>query len=327
MPCPLPPRRRGQLSVLSVLPVRHCLGGYDLSFRPNCRTCPIRPICRGGWHPPIVSSRPKHAEGVRSGGIYSQSPRIARHALYGRRVRRPSWSLCHWVTLSRFFLFCFLIPPTIAPDKELLCRIPKQPILSRHPTRPAAAVRPIPQESTISPNRMEYKMTSSETWLDDEDKSCRADRIARLEWLNLRIPAADIWLFQGGLLSKYLFEEARYCFVYGQFLATTILGFAFVEHTLSAMLFAIGRNDAEKTTAYNLLDEALKLGWISQEQFATLRKARQLRNAVMHFRRPLHQSTIEFRSMTLNEFPYNIVEKDAKLVMETVLEVLKRNSI
>jgi hypothetical protein len=87
---------------------------------------------------------------------------------------------------------------------------------------------------------------NSEEWVDREDEIQRADRIRRLEWLVQLAPNNGIWLFHGGSLTKSLFEEAKYCFVYGQFFASTMLGLSFLEHSLASLLYGTGRNDLER---------------------------------------------------------------------------------
>jgi len=173
---------------------------------------------------------------------------------------------------------------------------------------------------------MEITDDDFEQWLDNEDMGCRADRLQRLKWLASRLPQGNCWTFPGGWSAKYLFEEARYCFVYGQFLAATILGFAFVERTLAALLFSAGRDDLERASVSKLLREALDNGWITHEQFDALNRARELRNAFTHFRRPLHNTSIERRSITTNKPPYEIVEDDARFVIEGGLNILQQNA-
>lgn len=133
----------------------------------------------------------------------------------------------------------------------------------------------------------------AEEWLTHEDNICRQDRLARLNWLSSRSPDAEYWTFPGGLISKYLFEETRYCFVYGQFLATTVLGLSYIEHTLASLFYASGRNDLERASISTLLREALNCGWINQIEFDNLQRAREVRNPITHFRRPGYDDTIE----------------------------------
>ena len=166
-----------------------------------------------------------------------------------------------------------------------------------------------------------------EAWLIREDSVCYQGRLARLDWLATHLPDAEYWVFSGGLMSKFLFEEARYCFVYGQFLATTVLGLSYIEHTLAGLFYAAGRNDLERASISVLSREALESGWINRKEFDNLQHARRIRNPVTHFRRPGHDHTVEYRAFLHDENPYTIIETDAKHVMEIALHLLGRNLI
>jgi hypothetical protein len=169
-------------------------------------------------------------------------------------------------------------------------------------------------------------MLQSEEWITREDTSCRDERIARLNWLLSITPADEIWVFHGASITKYLFEEARYSFIYAQFLATIVLGFAFIEHTLAALFYASGRHDLERANVSLLLNEALKYGWLTQEEFDKLNQVKKIRNPLTHFRKPLDEDTIEFRSVMNNEMYYSIIEEDARTVMKAVFHLLSRNA-
>ncbi len=172
-------------------------------------------------------------------------------------------------------------------------------------------------------------MSESETqaWLDREDSVCREGRLSRLRWLARLMPEGPHLVFSGGLTVKYLFEEARYCFVYGQFLAAIMLGMAYIEHTLAALLYAAGRSDLERANVSTLLREAVALGWLDQAEFDKLDHARSMRNPISHFRRPLHEETVDYRSVTQGEMPYSILEEDARHVMQAVFRLLARNAL
>lgn len=163
-------------------------------------------------------------------------------------------------------------------------------------------------------------------WLEREDSVCKEGRLARLRWLSLLYPDTSIAFFPGGWIAKYLFEESRYCFIYGQFMASIELGIAYVEHTLAALFYAAGRSDLERASISTLLREAVGLNWIDQEQFEKLERARALRNAIAHFRCPLDEEGVEYRMVTDEEMPHSIIEKDARLVMQVVLPLLSRKS-
>ena len=164
-------------------------------------------------------------------------------------------------------------------------------------------------------------------WLIEEDRRCLADRVARLEWLAENSPATEIWMFPGGIMAKSSFEEMRYCFAYGQFLATTLLGMAYIEHTLAALFFASGRNDLERASLSRLLSQARNQGLISNSEFETLERLRTTRNSYAHFRRPLHQETPEFRAIQDEEMPYRLFEQDAGVVVLATLRMVSMNTI
>lgn len=173
---------------------------------------------------------------------------------------------------------------------------------------------------------MAKNISIAKEWLTREDTVCRQDRLARLHWLIDKAPDAEYWTFPGGQMSKYLFEEARYCFIYGQFLSTIVLGLSYIEHTLASLFYASGQNDRERSSISVLLKEALSCGWINQSEFDNLEHAREIRNPVAHFRRPSHDETIEYRAVNEIELPYIIIEEDARHVMETVLHLLSKNA-
>jgi hypothetical protein len=167
---------------------------------------------------------------------------------------------------------------------------------------------------------------NSEEWVDREDEIQRADRIRRLEWLVQLAPNNGIWLFHGGSLTKSLFEEAKYCFVYGQFFASTMLGLSFLEHSLASLLYGTGRNDLERANISNLVKEALNMGWITQDEFEMIEKARALRNRITHFRSPGDEDRIEFVSVNEQNPFYNVVEEDARSIMQLMMHFLSRFS-
>ena len=164
-------------------------------------------------------------------------------------------------------------------------------------------------------------------WLTEEDTRCFWDRVARLEWLAKNSPTTGIWMFPGGIVAKSLFEEMRYCFAYGQFLATTLLGLAYIEHTLAALFFASGRNDLERVSLSKLLSQARTEGLISNSEYETLERLRTTRNSYAHFRRPLHRETPEFRAVQDDEMPYTLFEQDAIIVVSAALRMVSVDAI
>ena len=170
-------------------------------------------------------------------------------------------------------------------------------------------------------------MSTIENWLNDEDSRCYEDRYSRLEWLNNNSPIGEYWAFPGGLLAKSLFEEARYCFVYGQFLATNLLGLAYIERTLAALFFAAGRNDLKRAGFSILLRAAYDEGLIVSSEYRDLDRICKRRNAYAHFRKPLHKDSIEVRAIRENEVPYNVIEQDATAVLAAAFDIVAKNAV
>jgi hypothetical protein len=164
-------------------------------------------------------------------------------------------------------------------------------------------------------------------WLASEDSGCLQQRAARLTWLMEKAPRAEIWTFPGGWLGKHLFEEARYCFVHGQFIAAAVLGFAFVERTLASMFYGAGRNDLQKATSQKLVEEAVRVGWVQLDEADAFERARTLRNPLVHFRTPLHDDLPESRAVRSDSQPYDIVEADAKHVLEAMFRLVAKNAV
>lgn len=174
----------------------------------------------------------------------------------------------------------------------------------------------------MSPHEQE-----SGDWLENEDSAGREDRIQRLAWVAELMPQAEYLGFPGGWLSKCHFEEMRYCFVYGQFIAVIFLGLAYIERTLAANFYASGRDDLERANISLLLREAVASGAITRDEFQRCDKAREMRNAFSHFRRPLHEDSVEYRATSQNDTPYAIIEDDARHIIETVFRIVARNAI
>ena len=169
--------------------------------------------------------------------------------------------------------------------------------------------------------------SSSSDWLDAEDTQCREDRLSRLDWLVSHTPDGECPAFPGGFLAKSNFEEMRYCYVYGQFLATTILGVAYLEITLAALFFEAGRSDLARASITELFKEARKHSLITDREYEHLNGIRKRRNAYAHFRQPGHKESVEHRAIEDERAFYGIVEEDATIVMKAVLRMVDKIAI
>jgi hypothetical protein len=190
-------------------------------------------------------------------------------------------------------------------------------------------------------------------WLSFEDQIERENRILRLEWAIDHYPKLSLVFYHGGLITKYLFEEARYCFVYGQFVASILLSLAFIEHTLAGLFYQLPNNALgkigvsqsrlQRAGIFDLINWALKFNWISEDDFRFIDYIREIRNPLVHPRPPSPiredsdieksdellkdwwKEKIELRSLEEDKHPYNIIEDDARkslLIAFRVLEIV-----
>ncbi len=171
------------------------------------------------------------------------------------------------------------------------------------------------------------KASTASDWLDTEDTQCREGRLSRLNWLIDNSPEAVYWTFPGGLLAKSLFEEMRYCFVYGQFLATTILGLAYIERTLAALFYARGRDDLKRAGVSKLLKEAHTRGMIVTSEYQQLDNLRRTRNIYSHFRRPGQKESVALRAVTEHKSFYSVIEEDATVVVTAALRMVEKDTV
>lgn len=170
-------------------------------------------------------------------------------------------------------------------------------------------------------------MITAEEWLDNEERKCRDDRLNRLKWIIEIYPNIDISCFHGGKKSYYLFEEARYCFVYGQYISSIMLILSYIENTLSSIFYGSGRNDLSRASTVDLLKEAKNEGLISENEFNLFDKVRKIRNPLTHFRKPDDKEDIEYRAIKNDIHPYELLEEDAKVDLKAGFRIMEKFSI
>jgi hypothetical protein len=182
-------------------------------------------------------------------------------------------------------------------------------------------------QARLGPSAVDDALSTPAGWVEHEDSCERQERIRRLSWLAKRAPQSIHWIFHDGLASRVLFEEARYCFVYGQFVAVILLGVAFVERSLAARIYGMGSDSLERAHLPSLLPVAQERGWLTQDECARLNSLRDARNPLVHFRRPMDPSRFEWKAVLRSMSPYDLLEEDARAVLDAVFHYLERSSI
>jgi hypothetical protein len=159
---------------------------------------------------------------------------------------------------------------------------------------------------------------------DDDSRFARAKRI---EWASsLYQPQGMV---SGELVQLDLMEEARVCFVNGQFLATVLCATSAVEHLLVAELEERGIL-SRKTTLGPLVEMARDAGLFLSPVIERLEALNERRNPLAHRRDPTHESTLVNRYLKNSIHPNALMENDARFGMavmyETFLILLKNGT-
>ena len=124
-----------------------------------------------------------------------------------------------------------------------------------------------------------------------------------------------------------LFEEAKYAFVYGQYLSAITLSIAYVERTLAATHYACGKSEMGRASGEALFKEALDEKIISQDEYDLFDRARKLRNPILHYRHPGHENNPEIRAARSDEDFYALLEEDAKTGLLAAMRMNQKNFI
>lgn len=152
-------------------------------------------------------------------------------------------------------------------------------------------------------------------WYDDDSRSARASRI---EWASSLYQSRR--MVSGELVQLSLMEEARVCFVNGQFLATVLCATSAVEHLLVAELQA-KIVLAGKTTLGPLIQKACDENLFLPTVIQRLQTLNERRNPLAHRRDPGNESTLASRYLQHQLHPNALMENDARFAMEVMYEV------
>lgn len=152
-------------------------------------------------------------------------------------------------------------------------------------------------------------------------------KLGRATWLAKRVREDDIYFMQDGTLSQLLFIEVLESFISGQYIATIILGFSLIERTIAGRLNFVGNRVAATGSSEGLIDAALQKEWLTEEEHGQLHELRQLRNPIVHFRDHLAESRPEVRAALLARTTAQILEADAKRILEATIHVLNKTAL
>jgi HEPN domain-containing protein len=171
---------------------------------------------------------------------------------------------------------------------------------------------------------MEYTDDRISEFLTEEDVVSRPFRVERMKFLLNEWGEPRHLLLPGGLIAAPAFEEARLCFLNGEFIACVLLSQVVLEHVLAGALKMAGRDDLERAGFEKLLREALSEGIISGEEFEAFDSLRERRNPYVHSRHPTDAGGLVRRMTAEDRELEELFETDARLAVQTMFRLLKR---
>ena len=155
------------------------------------------------------------------------------------------------------------------------------------------------------------------------DERSREARARRMKFINDELPKGHLLLF-GGEYTMHALEEAKWCFVNGFYIATVLLSQVVLEYILGGIFQMAGRDDLKRASFVKILDEALNERFISEEEFKSLTKLRQVRNPYTHYRTVVDKESISMRRLNESKQSEEIFYNDAKMILQIVFRLLKR---
>lgn len=154
-----------------------------------------------------------------------------------------------------------------------------------------------------------------------------SERFRRLAWLAKKIHVEDLYQIQDRVYSKSLFNEISECYVNGQFIATIVLGFSFIEREIAGRLSSVGDKEAKKGRSEELIKSAHAKGWLTESEKNRLNDLRDLRNPIVHFRESLDCSHPDLAATLKAKTTPEYLEENAQLILEATIHVLNKTAL
>lgn len=166
----------------------------------------------------------------------------------------------------------------------------------------------------VRPRRPRYEWS-----LGRAESASVSVRAARVRWLATKLPRGRTYIMPPE--SFYVFEEAKCSFIYGCFVATTILSAAFIEHWLADHLVSAGyRKDARGGLAA-MLRCCEENDLLNQAILNRIERLRAVRNPFVHLKAFNDPHAIGQRTLRERADPVSVMEEDAKAALITMYAV------
>lgn len=164
-------------------------------------------------------------------------------------------------------------------------------------------------------------------WLIGEDATRIRSRVGRLKFSFREFGSANGLQFFHGTLTQRFFEEARWCFINGQFIACVLLCQCFLESSLRSLLAAGGQNYGvsdkwlEDAGFYELMEKARDCGIVSPSQARDCHSVRRMRVEYVHARPAFSRKHIAHRMVRQRKSTIGLSERDARQARKVMLRI------
>lgn len=161
--------------------------------------------------------------------------------------------------------------------------------------------------------------------LEESEHRTRERRAARLAVTSKlqQVPPVLVGRFE----QLHLLEEARVCFVYGQFAATVLVAYAVIEHTLDEEADLCVQKTSGMSKAANSIQLCREHQLVPSELLDRADALRSKRNAIGHFKPDVNKYRVTARARAVDASPYQVLETDAiealGLAREIVISTLR----
>jgi hypothetical protein len=145
------------------------------------------------------------------------------------------------------------------------------------------------------------------------------ERAERIRWLSTIIPKGGGYMMP--LESMRVFQEAKDCFVYGQFVATLVLAASFMEHWLGGILNAAGQQKVAGQGLKAIVAHCREFNVIPVVLCDKIDSLRLSRNPFVHLKSFDHPHNLGQRMLTRRAHPDSILESDARDALSAMYSV------
>ena len=165
-------------------------------------------------------------------------------------------------------------------------------------------------------------------WLEREHRATMDNKAERLSFIENKYGVVeDYRLFHGGEISRAVFEELRWSFVNGQYIACVLLSQCFVEDSIRGLIAQAALVDNKRVEIsgfFDLINIALEEGLISQSEAEKFHWLRKTRVQYVHPKPAFSKNSFAHRFINEEKYPKQIYEEDATNAVSIVLRLIQR---